>query len=119
MPIVQLNDVAQARSGDKGNKVDLGLFVNDEELYDVLLEQVTANRVKEHFEGLVFGDVFRYELPNILALKFVCEEALNGGGSSSIRVDNLGKTFGSALLRMNIEISDDLEKKLDMSKRRR
>ncbi|QQK78695.1 hypothetical protein HUG20_01450 [Salicibibacter cibi] len=112
MSTIQLKNVAQARSGDKGNKVDLGLFVNDKELYDVLLQQVTVEKVKDHFQGLVFGDVYRYELPNILALKFVCEDALNGGGSASLRIDNLGKTFGSALLRMNIEVSDELLEKL-------
>lgn len=108
MANVPLRKLAQARSGDKGNKVDLGLFVKDEEIYKLLVEQVTSEQVKQHFTGLVEGDVVRYELPNILALKFVCEEALNGGGSSSIRVDNLGKCFGAALLRLEIDIPDSL-----------
>jgi hypothetical protein len=113
MAKIPLRKVAQARSGDKGNKVDLGLFVRDKELYEVLVEQITSDRVKQHFEGLVEGEVFRYELPNILALKFVCEEALNGGGSSSIRVDNLGKSFGANLLRLNIEVPESLLKRLE------
>jgi hypothetical protein len=103
MSSVQLREVAQARSGDKGNTVDLSLFAPDKEWYEMFVEQVTAERVKQHFAGLVEGEVRRYEVPNVLALKFVCTSALNGGGSSSIRMDNLGKCFGANLLRMEIK----------------
>lgn len=103
---VQLVDIAQARSGDKGNNVDLGLFAPDKKIYDVLVEQVTAERVKEHFSGLVQGKVERYELPNILALKFVCRQALDGGGSTSMRIDTLGKTYSSNLLRLEVDMKD-------------
>lgn len=102
MARVQLREIAQARSGDKGNMVDISLFAPNEEWYEVFAEQITAEKVKEHFEGLVEGEVTRYEVPNIQALKFVCTNALNGGGSSSIRMDNLGKCFGTNLLRMKI-----------------
>ena len=105
---IQLAKIAQARPGDKGNTVNIGLFAPNEELFRVFCEQMTAERVKDHFEGLVEGDVIRYELPNIYALNFVCKEALNGGGSSSIRLDNLGKCFGANLLRMEIEIDEKL-----------
>ena len=101
---IQLKDIAQARSGDKGNTVDIGLFAPDRKMYELFLDQVTSEVVKKHFEGLVKGKVTRYELPNILALKFVCKNALDGGGSSSLRVDNLGKCFGSNLLRLEIDI---------------
>lgn len=106
MTKVQLVDIAQARSGDKGNNIDLGLFAPDEKIYDLLIEQVTAERVKEHFKDLVKGEVIRYELPNILALKFVCKQALDGGGSTSIRVDTLGKTYSSNLLRLEVDMKE-------------
>lgn len=106
MTKVQLVDSAQARSGDKGNNIDLGLFAPDEKIYDLLIEQVTAERVKEHFKDLVKGEVIRYELPNILALKFVCKQALDGGGSTSIRVDTLGKTYSSNLLRLEVDMKE-------------
>ena len=104
MPRVQLKDVAQARSGDKGNSSDISLFAPNQEVYEVFKREVTAERVKEFFAGIVKGEVYRYEVPNVLALKFLCKEALGGGAPASLRLDNLGKCFGSNLLRMEIEI---------------
>lgn len=106
MKTIQLHEIAQARSGDKGNTVNIALFAPNERWYDTFVREVTADKVKEHFAGLVEGDVTRYEVPNIFALNFVCTEALDGGGASSLRMDNLGKTFSSNLLRMTIEIED-------------
>lgn len=106
MTKVKLVEIAQARSGDKGNNIDLGLFAPDEKIYKILAEQVTAERVKEHFKDLVKGEVIRYELPNILALKFVCKQALDGGGSTSMRIDTLGKTYGSNLLRLEVDMKE-------------
>ncbi|WP_257985238.1 AtuA-related protein [Bacillus sp. T33-2] len=103
---MKLREIAHARSGDKGNSVNIGVFANDESLYPYLVEQLTAENVKGFFQGLVLGDVKRYELPNIHALNFFCREALDGGGSSSLRIDNLGKCFGSSLLRYEIEIPE-------------
>lgn len=108
MAVVQLKEIAQSRSGDKGNTVNIGVFAPNQAIYEVFLAQLTAERVKEHFAGLVQGKVIRYELPNILALNFVCKEALDGGGSSSLRLDNLGKCFGANMLRLQIEVEDKL-----------
>lgn len=108
MAKVQLKDVAQARSGDKGNSSDISLFAPSQELYEVFKREVTAERVKEFFTGLVEGEVHRYEVPNVLALKFLCTEALGGGAPSSLRLDNLGKCFGSNLLRMEVEIDQKI-----------
>ncbi|HZG72838.1 MAG TPA: hypothetical protein VEY51_14970 [Chondromyces sp.] len=108
MAVVQLKDIAQARSGDKGNIVNIGVFAPTQAIYEVFLSELTSERVKEHFAGLVQGEVIRYELPNVLAMNFVCKEALDGGGSSSTRLDNLGKCFGSNMLRMKIEVNDHL-----------
>lgn len=103
---IQLKDIAHARSGDKGNTVNIGVFANEATWYPYLVEQMTAERVQDFFNGIVLGDVVRYEVPNIHGLNFVCTEALDGGGSSSMRVDNLGKCFGSNILRFEIEVED-------------
>jgi hypothetical protein len=104
MARVQLREIAHARSGDKGDDANIGLIAYRPEYYPVLVEQVTAERVKEHFRELCRGGVERYELPNLRALNFVLHEALDGGGTVSLRTDAQGKTLSSALLRMEIEI---------------
>lgn len=109
MPKILLKDVAHARSGDKGNTVNIGLFASDEDVYHLLATHVTAEQVKKHFQGLVEGEVIRYEVPAISAFNFILKDALNGGGSASIRVDNLGKCFSSNLLRMEIEVPEEVE----------
>lgn len=105
---MQLRDLCGVRSGDKGDVSDLSLFADDEAAYEVIREQVTAERVAAHFAGIAAGPVTRYEVPNVWALKFVLEQALGGGGPRSLRADNLGKTLGGALLRMQIEVPDEV-----------
>lgn len=100
---IPLAKLAFARSGDKGDRADIGLFAHDEAGYALLVEQVTAEAVARHFAGLARGPVVRYELPKLRALKFVIDGALAGGAARSLRSDNLGKTLGSALLRLEIE----------------
>jgi hypothetical protein len=100
----RLVELAHARSGDKGDKADISLFAYDRPTYDLFAREVTAERVKEHFKGIITGEVERYEAPNVLALKFVLHGALNGGASRSLRSDSLGKSLSSALLRMEIEV---------------
>ena len=101
----QLVELAHARSGDKGDKADLSLFAPDQAIYALLAREVTAERVKKHFEGIITGKVERFEVPNVLALKFVLHGALDGGASRSLRSDALGKSLASALLRMEIDAS--------------
>lgn len=113
---VPLKDLAQARSGDKGNSSDISLFAPNEEIYEVFKKEVTAERVKGFFTGIVEGEVYRYEVPNVLALKFLCTEALGGGAPSSLRLDNLGKCFGSNLLRMEIDIDEKLLNEVNKEK---
>jgi hypothetical protein len=108
MARIQLRDLCGARSGDKGDISDLSLFADNEAAYDALLGEVTAERVKDHFGDLVSGDVERYEARNVLALKFVMHGALGGGAPRSLRSDNLGKTHGASLLRMWVEVPDDV-----------
>jgi hypothetical protein len=100
----QLVELAHARSGDKGDIADISLFAPDLEIYDLLAREVTAERVKMHFAGIITGNVERFEVSNVLALKFVLHGALDGGASRSLRSDSLGKSLSSALLRMEIEV---------------
>jgi hypothetical protein len=101
---IRLLEIAHSRSGDKGNTSNIGLIARKPEYYSVLVKQVTAERVKEHFEGVCLGKVERFELPNLTALNFLLHEALDGGGTLSLRADPQGKTLGTALLRMEIEV---------------
>jgi hypothetical protein len=104
MARVQLREIAHARSGDKGDSSNIGLIALRPEHYDVLVREVTAERVKEHFKELCRGRVERFELPNLHALNFLLYEALDGGGTVSLRTDAQGKTFSAALLRLEIEV---------------
>jgi len=101
---VQLREIAHARSGDKGNTANIGLIALDPKDYPLLVEQVTAERVKEHFAGICEGRVERFELPNLYALNFLLHRSLDGGGTISLRLDAQGKTYSAALLRMEIDV---------------
>ncbi len=104
---IQLLKLAHARSGDKGDTANVGLIARREEYYPLLVREVTAERVKLHFEGICKGEVERFELPNLHALNFLLHESLGGGGTLSLMTDAQGKTFSTALLRMDIDIPDD------------
>ena len=103
---VQLVKLAHARSGDKGDTVNVGLIAFNEGIYPILVREVTTERVKNHFRGISKGEVERFELPNLGALNFLLHESLGGGGTLSLMTDAQGKTFSTALLRMEIELSD-------------
>ena len=103
---VPLAKIAHTRSGDKGDTANVGLIALRDELYPLLVREVTAARVKEHFKGICKGEVERFELPNLGALNFLLHESLGGGGTLSLMTDAQGKTFSTALLRMQIEIPD-------------
>src|SRR4030088_2666364 len=111
---VQLVKLAHARSGDKGDTANVGLIALRDEIYPVLVREVTAARVKEHFKGICKGEVERFELPNLSALNFLLHESLGGGGTLSLMTDAQGKTFSTALLRMEIEIPDEEAQKLEL-----
>src|SRR6266576_3776175 len=104
---VQLVKLAHARSGDKGDTANVGIIAFKKEYYPLLVREVTAANVKRHFGEMVKGNVERFELPNLHALNFLLHESLGGGGTLSLMTDAQGKTFSTALLRMQIEISDD------------
>jgi hypothetical protein len=99
----KLIELAHARSGDKGDTANVGIIARKPEYYPILVREVTADRVKEHFAGVCLGKVQRYELPNLGALNFLLHESLDGGGTLSLKADPQGKTYSSALLRMEID----------------
>ena len=103
---VKLVRIAHARSGDKGDTANVGLIALKPEYYSLLVEKVTARRVKEHFAEICLGDVQRFELPNLGALNFLLHESLDGGGTLSLKADAQGKTYSAALLRMAIDVPD-------------
>ena len=103
---VKLTELAHARSGDKGDTANVGLIALEEKFYPILVREVTAERVKEHFKGICHGEVERFELPNLGALNFLLHESLGGGGTLSLMTDAQGKTFSTALLRMEVDITD-------------
>ena len=111
---IQLTKLAHARSGDKGDTANVGLIALREEFYPILVREVTAARVKQHFSGICKGDVERFELPNLGALNFLLHESLGGGGTLSLMTDAQGKTFSTALLRMRIEVPDEEARRLQI-----
>ena len=105
---VPLWKIAHARSGDKADRADIGLFAFDAPTYEVLKREVTAERVKTHFSAMCEGPVELWPLDNLLALKIVLNRALQGGAARSLRMDNLGKAVAAQLLRMEIDAPVDL-----------
>jgi hypothetical protein len=112
---IQLTELAHARSGDKGDTANVGLIALRDEYYPLLVREVTAERVKEHFTGICEGEVERFELPNLSALNFLLHESLGGGGTLSLMTDAQGKTFSTALLRMKIDVADDEARELQLT----
>lgn len=100
---VKLYDIAHSRAGDKGNTLTLSLIPYQADDYALLRERVTAEAVQKHLAAIVTGPVTRYELPNLPALQFVCQQALMGGVTTSLAMDTHGKTLSYALLEMWIE----------------
>ena len=107
MTTIPLVHLVHARSGDKGDTANVGLIAYRPEDYELLRERVTAEAVKDHF-GEMVGEVERFDLPNLHALNFLLHEALDGGGTVSLMNDAQGKVFSTALLRMEIEVPDEV-----------
>jgi len=111
---VRLVDIAHARSGDKGDTANVGLIALRPQWYELLAQQVTRERVAEHFRGMIEGGVERYELPNLNALNFLLHGALDGGGTLSLKTDAQGKVYSTALLRMTLDVPDAEAKRLGL-----
>ncbi len=111
---IQLRFLAHARSGDKGNTANVGLIALEPEYYPILVREVTTARVARHFKGMV-SEVERFELPNLGALNFLLHDALDGGGTISLKTDAQGKVYSTALLRMEIPVPAALATRLRKS----
>jgi hypothetical protein len=99
----RLYDLAFGRAGDKGNIANISEIARTPAAYQAIKARLTAKRVKEHLGDLVHGEVVRYDMDNIEALNFVCYDALDGGGTRSLRIDPLGKSLAGVLLYMKWE----------------
>lgn len=113
MPDVQLLRLAHARSGDKGDTANVGVIALRPEFYPVLVEQLTVERVRKHFRGICHGGVERFELPNLWALNFLLHNSLGGGGTVSLKTDAQGKTLSTAMLRMELEVPEEIARLAD------
>lgn len=112
MPKVQLLQLAHARSGDKGDTANVGVIALHPDYYPILVEALTVERVAEHFTGIALGEVERFELPNLHALNFLLHQALGGGGTVSLKTDAQGKTLSTAMLRMEIEVPEEIARRV-------
>lgn len=101
-----LSKLAYTRSGDKGEGSNVGVIAYNQECFELLRKQLTTERVKQHFSGICKGDVERYELPNLMALNFLLNDSLGGGGSASLKTDAQGKTHGQGMLFLEVEVPD-------------
>ena len=104
MKKIKLINIAHGRSGDKGNAANIGIIAYDDKGYKIIQKHLTAKKVKQHFRGICFGKVERFELPNIRALNFLLHDTLGGGGTVSLKHDAQGKTLAAALLRLELEV---------------
>ena len=105
---IRLIEIAHARSGDKGDAANVGVIARDKKHYPLLVKELTVEVVKKHFEGICFGPIDRYELPNLGALNFILNNTLGGGGTVSLKHDAQGKTLSSAMLRLELNIDEEL-----------
>ncbi len=108
MANIPLSEIAIARSGDKGDGSNIGIMAKTPEIYGFLEEQLTADRVAEFFREICLGKVTRYEMPNLLALNFILENSLGGGGTETLITDAQGKVHGLGLLHLRMEVPDEI-----------
>lgn len=108
MAEVYLNQIAHGRSGDKGDTSNVCVFANKPEYYETIRREVTVEKVRSHFGDMVKGEIIRYEVPSLNGFNFVMHHALGGGATHSLRLDTLGKSMGSAFMRMRINVSEEL-----------
>lgn len=108
MEKVLLKDLAFARSGDKGDVCNIGIIAKSKNIYEFLLNEITSDKIKWHFQGMVKGKVEIYPMPNIESIEIVLRRALGGGATCTLRFDQTGKAMCSALQRMELEVNDSL-----------
>jgi hypothetical protein len=101
---VPLREIAHARAGDKGNISSVSVFAFEPRHYPALKAQLTPERLKAEFGGVLRGPVTRYELDGLHGLNFVMQEALEGGVNSSLNLDSHGKSWSFLLLGLDVEV---------------
>ena len=99
---IRLGDLAHTRSGDKGDRSNIGVVANDAAGYAWLETYLTPSAVAEFLRPMGIGHVQRYEIPGLHSFNFVVDHALAGGASRSLRLDTQGKALGVVLLEMNV-----------------
>ena len=109
---MKLREFAYSRSGDKGDIVNLCVFVYDDDNWEVLRRELTVEKVRDKFGTLVEGEITRYELPGTKGLNFVMTEALGGGVSMSLRTDPHGKSYQSLILEIDIDADEEIKPRL-------
>lgn len=107
MKEVYLKELAHARSGDKGDTSNVCVYARNPEDYEFLSKILTVEKVKEHFGDIVKGEIIRYDIESLYGFNFVMKNALGGGATMSIRLDSLGKSMGSAFMRMKINVKEE------------
>ena len=107
MPRIYLYDIAHGRSGDKGDTSNVCVFARKPEYYEIIKREVTPEKLKEYFGDMVKGDIIRYDVETLNGMNFVMHHALGGGATMSLRLDSLGKSMGSAVMRMKINVSKE------------
>jgi hypothetical protein len=117
MKTFYLREIAHARAGDKGDTCNIGLAAYRPEYYPIILEQVTVERVRAHFQGLAKGPITRYEMPNVEAVNLVLENALGGGVTRSLSLDPHGKSYSALILTMPVQVNDDIAQVLEQAGR--
>ena len=103
---IYLNQIAHGRSGDKGDTSNVCVFAREPKYFDIIKREVTIEKAREHFGDMVKGDITRYEVDSLKGFNFVMKHALGGGATHSLRLDSLGKSMGSAFLRMKIHVEE-------------
>lgn len=101
---IKLRELCLARSGDKGDMANIGVIARNKTIYLFLRQYLTADIVKSMFAEACEGRVIRYELDNLMALNFLLEKSLDGGGTKSLQIDAQGKTYAQALLNQKISV---------------
>ncbi|UCG62387.1 MAG: DUF1446 domain-containing protein [Candidatus Zixiibacteriota bacterium] len=107
---VKLGEICYARSGDKGDTCNIGVLARSPQIYEWMIDNLTAEKVKGFFKGITQGKVVRFELENLHGMNFLLEETLGGGGTRSLMIDPQGKTLAQALLQMEVKVPQTLLK---------
>lgn len=103
-----IRSIATARSGDKGSNANIGVIAGNRQAYEFLLLELTEDKIASLFFDFTPSSVTRYLLPNLMGINFVLKDVLKGGAAACLRVDSQGKSFGEALLNLELMIPEEV-----------